>query len=109
MRAFALLAECDPVRRDNEHGGCGPITFRRLLQSDEFESAVDFVHFTIIPPGSVIGRHLHRNNEELYLIKRGSATVRINEEERHVGEGDVTVVRSNEYHELVNESDEPVE
>lgn len=109
MKAFALIQECDPVRRENEHGGRGPIEFRRLLTSDEFESRIDFVDFTIIPPGSVIGRHAHNGNEELYLIKRGTATVRVDNEQRRVTEGDVTIVRSHQYHELVNDSAEPVE
>src|SRR5579863_4923249 len=63
MKSFISVEEVQPVHRDREHGGVGPIVFRRVLAANEFATNVDFVDFTAIPSGSVIGRHYHHGNE----------------------------------------------
>ena len=95
--------------RDNEHGGCGPIRFSRLLTSSSFESRVDFVDHTILPAGSTIGRHQHIGNEEFYFVARGSPIIRVDDEEIRAVRGTVAIVRSGQSHELINDTDEDVE
>lgn len=95
--------------RMNEHDGCGPIRFSRLLSSSSFESRVDFVDHTIIPPGSTIGRHEHIGNEEFYFVARGAPLIRVDDQEVRAARGTVAIVRSGQSHELVNDTDEDVE
>jgi mannose-6-phosphate isomerase-like protein (cupin superfamily) len=106
---FVTLASSQPITRYNEHMGSGRIVFRRLLNFGDFRASVDFVDYTIIPPGSTIGRHEHVGNEEIYFIASGTPVVRINGEEARLEKGSVAVVRSGEWHELVNDTDEEVE
>lgn len=109
MKCFTSMEEVAPIHRDREHDGVGPIVFRRMLSANEFVSNVDFVDVTTIPPGSVIGRHYHRGNEELYFIVSGTPLVRVDGTEKRLQRGSIAVVHSDGWHELVNDTPEPVE
>lgn len=104
MKSFADATEVHALLREREHGGEGAIWFHRLLSSEEFRSKIDFVDFTIIPPGSTIGRHTHIASEEVYFISSGSPIVKVEGEERRLVEGAVAVVHSGQSHQLINDS-----
>jgi len=105
MRNFVSSSDVDPIHRAGEHGGLGPIEFRRLMSSADFDTNIDFLDLTVIPSGSSIGRHNHSGNEEFYFIVDGAPLVRVDGAERRLGPSDVTVVRSGGWHELVNDSE----
>ncbi len=106
---FVSTLECAAIERSAEHGGQGPIKFRRLLTSSAFASAIEFVDFTVVPPGTTIGAHYHAGNEELYYIAAGRPLVCVNGEERRLRPHDVAVVRSGQWHELRNDTEVDVE
>ena len=108
MKSFAGAPEMPALLREREHGGEGAIWFRRLLSSEEFQSKIDFVDFTIIPPGSTIGRHAHVGNEEVYFVSSGSPIVKVEGEARRLIEGGVAVVHSGQWHELINDTPQDV-
>jgi quercetin dioxygenase-like cupin family protein len=108
MRSFADVSETPALLREREHGGEGAIWFRRLLSSEEFQSKIDFIDFTIIPPGSSIGRHSHIGNEEAYFISSGSPILRVQGEEHRLVQGGVAVVHSGQWHELLNDTTQDV-
>src|SRR5947209_20545900 len=70
--AFRSVASITAIQRYNEHDGCGPLSFRRIFSAVDFDSPIDFVDYTAIPPGSSIGRHEHHGNEEIYYIAGGT-------------------------------------
>ncbi len=105
---FTDLTQLPAIERHSEHGGTGPITFRRVMDGDQFESPVDFVDYTVIPPGSTIGRHTHSGNEELYLVLSGNPLINVNGSEQRVKPGSVSIVRSGEWHQLRNDTQEEV-
>ena len=72
--------------------------FQRVLHGGEFASAIDFVDYTIVPPGSTIGKHEHHGNEELYYIASGTPIVRVNGEQARLQTGALSIVRSGEWH-----------
>jgi mannose-6-phosphate isomerase-like protein (cupin superfamily) len=109
MKKFVSPDEVAAIDRAAEHGGIGPIVFRRLMAADQFESKIDFLDLTIIPPNSTIGRHGHTGNEELYFIVSGTPLMRVDGAERRLRRADVTVVRSGGWHELVNDTADDVE
>ncbi|HEY7211967.1 MAG TPA: cupin domain-containing protein [Bryobacteraceae bacterium] len=109
MRRFASVSETPSCERCNEHNGSGPIQFRRILDSAEFESPIDFVDYTRILPGSTIGRHEHHQNEEIYFIAAGTPLMRVSGEEARLQPGSFSVVRSGEWHELINDTESAVE
>jgi mannose-6-phosphate isomerase-like protein (cupin superfamily) len=107
--AFVRHGDRPPIRRQAEHGGLGEIAFRRLLAAGAFSSAIDFVDASVIMPGSTIGRHQHVQTEELYYIVDGTPIVTVDGDSRRLSRGDVSVVRSGQWHELVNDTAQAVE
>jgi mannose-6-phosphate isomerase-like protein (cupin superfamily) len=105
---FVPTSDVRAVAREAEHGGFGPIAFRRLLASADFEACVDFVDFTVVPAGSTIGRHRHDGTEELYFIAKGTPLVAVDGDRRRLAEFDLAVVRSGQTHELINDTDSDV-
>ena|SRR3974377_2398568 len=108
MKSFADASENPAVLRHGEHGGEGHIWFRRLLSSQDFQSNIDFIDVTIIPPGSTIGQHSHLANEEVYFVSSGSPLINVDGDRRRLKEGGVAVVRSGQWHELVNDTQQDV-
>ena len=108
MRPFVSLEEVDARTLEGNHGGKGPIEFRRLLNGSDFESLIDFVDYTVIPPGSTIGTHEHTANEEIYFIVTGKPRVNVNGQERRLECGSIAVVRSGQTHQLINDTNENV-
>jgi mannose-6-phosphate isomerase-like protein (cupin superfamily) len=109
MKHFTQLKSIPSVLKSEEHGGLGPIEFRRLWTSQDFLAPIDFIDFTVIPPGSTIGAHGHENNEEAYFVAEGSPLMQIQGEVLRLGKGDIAVVHSGESHELINDSMTDVE
>jgi mannose-6-phosphate isomerase-like protein (cupin superfamily) len=103
------LSEIESVERSGEHGGSGTITFRRLLGAGCFQAPVDFVDFTIVPPGSSIGRHTHHGNEELYFVASGNPLMQVSGSQQRLSRGAVAVVHNHGWHELINDTNENVE
>src|SRR5262249_20840402 len=106
MRSFVCLEEVDARTLESNHGGKGPIEFRRLLNRFDFETLIDFVDYTVIPPGSTIGRHAHTANEEIYFIVAGKPRVNVNGQERRLQHGSIAVVRSDQTHQLINDTND---
>ncbi len=109
MNALTVAAaDLPPITRIAEHGGSGPILFRRLLENTAFEAPVDFVDYTTIPPGSVIGRHQHMGNEEMYFVLAGRPLVTVESDTQRLAAGSLSVVRNGQSHELINDTTEDV-
>ena len=102
------VLETAAVTRSNEHNGSGEIVFRRLLSRRHFTAPIDFVDYTVIPPGSEIGAHRHIGNEEMYFVVAGTPLVRVNGQQMRLGPGSLSVVRDGEWHALTNDTDEDV-
>lgn len=109
MKTFVSSHEVPAIHRAAEHGGSGPIVFRRLMESSEFDTKIDFLDLTVVPAGSTIGRHNHNGSDELYFIVAGEPVVRVDGVERRVRRSDVCVVRSGGWHELINDTQNDVE
>jgi mannose-6-phosphate isomerase-like protein (cupin superfamily) len=109
LPCFAEIAATPARSIESDHGGTGCIVFRRLLDQHDFTGAVDFVDFTIVPPGSSIGMHEHRCTEELYFVAAGEPLVEVDGCERRLSRGDVAIVHSGQAHRLTNDRAEAVE
>ena len=108
MRDCVSMKDVSPRTLHKNHDGIGPIEFRRLLDQSEFSSPIDFVDFTIIPPGSTIGMHRHVGNDEIYIIVAGRPLVAVDGNERRLDPGAIAVVRSGQTHGLINDSSDEV-
>lgn len=104
QKVFASVDAIPAAERWNDHGGEGPIVFRRIFHDSDFNSAIDFIDYTVIPPASSIGRHQHNGNEEVYFVVSGSPLMSVNGQQIRLNAGGFSVVRSGEWHELVNDT-----
>jgi mannose-6-phosphate isomerase-like protein (cupin superfamily) len=72
------------------HHGVGRIHFARIADAEAFESAVNFVDYAELPPGTSIGRHRHGlDEEELYLVLSGEGLLWRDGQTTRVGAGDL--------------------
>ena len=108
MRRFVTLDEVRAETLECDHGGFGIIEFRRLLKAFDFQTPVDFVDYTVIPPGSTIGAHKHVGNEEIYFIVEGRPWINVDGDGRRLEPRGIAVVRSGQTHQLVNDTNDRV-
>jgi quercetin dioxygenase-like cupin family protein len=97
-----------PAAIDGEHNGKGLIYFRSVLES-EFQSKIAFLHYTILPPGSIIGYHQHLDSEEVYLILKGQGIMEVDSQKEEVFPGDVILTQKGSSHGLANHSNDALE
>lgn len=95
--------------QQSSHGGEGPVALYEIWGGSEFASNVDFVDRVVVPPGSTIGTHRHGENEEMYVVLSGRATMTIEGEPVTVGAGDMILNPAFGEHGLVNDSDADID
>ena len=98
----------EPASLEAAHGGEGTLIFREIL-TDEFKTALNFLHYTILPPKTSIGFHLHSDTEEVYIVLEGKGTIMVNDMEKAVGKGDVILANPGDSHGLINDSESNLE
>lgn len=103
------IVHCDEVN-DAYEGTTVPGEFRRLTNDLKTEQlAITLIR---IPPHSDFEQgtgHYHERREELYIITRGTLTMRFNDDIIKVGPGSVVRVAPKTTRSHRNEGDEPVD
>lgn len=89
---------------ESAHGGEGKLISKEIL-SEEFKTNLNFLHYTVLPPKTSIGLHLHIDTEEVYIVLEGKGNMQINDMFRDVEKGDVILVNQGDKHGLTNNSD----
>lgn len=89
--------------RSNLKGGIGDIKISEFVHKSEMTNC-RLLCEQRIPVGGSIGKHIHENETEFYIIKKGSAKVYEDSGCYSVGEGDVVITGHNEMHSIENTS-----
>jgi len=76
-------------KRSSSHGGVGEVLGRSIFEKNELDTNLRFIHYTEILLGSSIGYHEHGNNEEVYIVLRGTGRLTVNGVSKEVKAGDV--------------------
>ncbi len=98
-----------PLEPTIAHSGRGAILTTRVAHADSVQGACNFIDYTIMPPGSTIGLHAHRDNEEeYYLILSGSGQMRCGDDTFEVTAGELIRNPPGGRHGLENTSDVPL-
>ena len=85
------------------HNGIGLISFKRLITRGMVAGNCHFMDFTVMPPGTSVGRHTHApNEEEYYLILEGSGQMERDGERFDVKAGDLLRNQPGGTHSLAN-------
>ena len=88
------------------HDGIGTVQATFILDGDAVKDhPVNFMHHTVLPPGTSVGVHEHTGDDEYYLILSGKGIMTLDEKEYEVTEGDITGVYSGGKHGLRNTGD----
>ncbi len=91
------------------HEGHGPILFRRLFNTESFETNIHVISHAILPPGSSIGYHQHNTREEVYFVVNGEGQITGNGHRFDVEAGDAALCRLGGAHGIVNDSFDDLE
>lgn len=85
------------------HGGLGEISFKRLLSKSDIQGACNFMDYTVMPPGTTVGRHTHGGKEEeYYLILTGQGQMELGDRTFEVKSGDLVRNPPGGTHSLTN-------
>ncbi|MCP4156254.1 MAG: cupin domain-containing protein [bacterium] len=99
------------TNRVHAHEGEGQIDFARLLGTADNPlppgTSLNFVDLAILPPGTSIGRHTHRESTEVYLLVEGRGKYLDDNKWIEVKTGDVLVNHCAQ-HSLINNSNKPL-
>jgi mannose-6-phosphate isomerase-like protein (cupin superfamily) len=77
-----------------------------VFDRNDFDTALKFINYLEMEPGSTIGVHKHGANEEVYVVLAGSGVMTVNDEQRAVKTCDIIVNKPGWAHRLENTSEE---
>ncbi len=92
----------------SSHGGVGLIEHCRIFNAEDFESDWSVLALDVLPPGSAIGVHEQRKDEEIYFVLEGHGIATVSGEECEVGPGDMVLARRGDTHGIRNHSSQPL-
>jgi mannose-6-phosphate isomerase-like protein (cupin superfamily) len=95
--------------RPNMRGGRGDVTVRHLFQPEEFGGKVRLCAQLSLPAGASIGLHAHADEDEVYLVTRGSGMLDEGGRETRVQAGDAMLTGKGASHAIRNDGPEPLE
>jgi len=102
-------AEMREQVRENMRGGGGAVTIRHCFEKDEMKANTRLCARLVLPPGAGIGRHEHTNEDEVFIITRGSGILDDGKTEALVTEGDAILTGNGESHAIRNDGTENLE
>jgi mannose-6-phosphate isomerase-like protein (cupin superfamily) len=94
---------------EKARGGNGVAIFDHILEKSELRTNCRMFTRIILEPGASIGSHTHTQEEDIYYILNGIATVNDNGETRIVYPGEVVYVGDGGSHGIANDGQVPLE
>ena len=87
------------------HNGEGKVNSVSIFGKKDLQSALQFVHFTTLPPKTSIGLHKHGDDEEFYIVLEGSGIMEVDGKKTPVTKGDTILNKPFGEHALYNTSE----
>ncbi len=102
-------AEMKMESRPNMRGGTGTVAIRHYFSKEEFRAPVRLCAKLIIPPGASIGMHSHDNEDEVYIVTRGSGLLDDGKTPTRIAVGDSILTGGGGAHAVRNDTSEELE
>ncbi len=90
-------------------GGPGEVTVRHYFKTEEMKARCRLCGHLTLPPGAGIGLHQHANEDEVYIILKGSGVLDEGHSKTRVSAGDAVLTGNGESHSVTNDCKEPLE
>lgn len=95
-------AEMKREIREQMRGGKGKVTFQHLFQKEEIKAKTRLCARLTLPPGASIGSHPHTNEDELFVILKGTGIHDDGKSQMPVAAGDAILTGNGESHSIEN-------
>jgi mannose-6-phosphate isomerase-like protein (cupin superfamily) len=96
-----------PVEVTGAHGGTSSLLWKRFTDGNMMWSDLQSFEHVTVPPGGNVGLHVHSRTEEIYFIVSGRGRMRVGDESREVGPGDLILTPLHTAHSFQVVGDEP--
>jgi mannose-6-phosphate isomerase-like protein (cupin superfamily) len=96
-----------PVEVTGAHGGKSSLLWKRFTDGNMMWSDLQSFEHVTVPSGGNVGLHVHSRTEEIYFIVTGRGRMRVGEETREVGPGDLILTPLHTAHSFQALGDEP--
>jgi len=108
VSGVVLIGSIDsPIEVTGAHGGTSSLLWKRFSDGNMmYSNLASFEHVTV-PPGGNVGLHVHSRTEEIYFIISGRGRMRVGDESRDVGPGDLILTPLHTAHSFQVVGDEP--
>jgi mannose-6-phosphate isomerase-like protein (cupin superfamily) len=98
----------------NMDAGSGTVQYRRALQPQNFSSPWAYADDMVLPPGTAVGKHMHREVAEVFYVVSGQGSFSVAgeggaDETVAIHSGDAVPLRLSEVHSFKNTGSEPLE
>jgi len=96
-----------PIEVTGAHGGTSSLLWKRFTDGNMMWSDLQSFEHVTAPPGGNVGLHVHSRTEEIYFIISGRGRMRVGDESRDVGPGDLILTPLHTAHSFKVVGDEP--
>lgn len=95
--------------RDRMRGGDGTVVIRHYFDKADFAASVRLCARLTVPPGAGIGMHQHIEEDEVYIVTRGSGVLDDGKVQTPISSGDAVLTGKGESHAIWNNGREDLE
>jgi len=92
--------------RKNMRGGTGEVTVRNYFKPEEIKARTRLCAEMVLPPGASIGLHDHVEEDEIYIIQKGTGVMTDDGKEITVEAGDAILTGQGASHSIRNSGTE---
>lgn len=89
-------------------GGSGDVVVTDIFNRGEYSGHTRLVATIRLEPGCSIGKHLHKDEEEIFFVIDGELTYNDNGKTEILSKGDACICKSGQEHAVMNNSNKTV-